>query len=385
MSSSKSVSSNDWALAVKEVTSDLHKNQDDSLNEWFVSSKMDKSAIYEKSKSTATVTWGSSAEADDAVNNDDISRSVRAENKWGSARTESTTSKVNADAGRRPTQPQSTLSKTKKGVNIEISGKTDRPSTNDRQTSRPTIAAANNDWGSASNKNSWGVVDNNDWPISSIDSTAKWEVDDANGSTTWNSFSASASVIPPNNNNNNNNQHIPSDKPPWLNSIPDKQPPQSQFSRFSNPRKQRYSESPIDIPEPVNYRRDGRLTPLRTAPPPPPENSLLITIEIELSDNVKVPVEIRELDDPHQLATDFIAKNNITAPNVIGALTKLITTQKETSLKKKNQRLQRRVQPKNYDNVYNNNPSKFSTYYSRSSSTAPSSSSSSSFTRKVYY
>jgi hypothetical protein len=175
-------------------------------------------------------------------------------------------------------------------------------------------------------------------------------------------------------NNNNNYNNIPSDRPSWLNPVPDtqqqqyssiKSPPIANISRFSNPTKQRYSDAPtIDVPKPVNYRKDVNPVPLHTAPAPPPENSLLITINVELSDTLKIPVDIRELDDPSQLANEFGQKNNITAVNIITALTKLFSSQKDMALKKKQQKLQRRV-PKCQSNVYtNSSPTRFSTYSS---------------------
>jgi hypothetical protein len=180
-----------------------------------------------------------------------------------------------------------------------------------------------------------------------------------------------------------NNNNIPSDKPSWLNSIPDTQQPRhspvklrpiSNISRFSNPTKQRYSDShTIDVPKPVNYRKDVNPMPSATAPAPPPENNLLITINVELSVTVKIPVDIHELDDPLQLANEFGQKNNITAANVIIALTKLFSSQKEIALKKSQKKLQRRVPKYNnqsyeQSNVYTNSSptttNRFSTYSS---------------------
>lgn len=155
-----------------------------------------------------------------------------------------------------------------------------------------------------------------------------------------------------------NNTHINStsnSRPSWLNTIPSQDnynaqsPPPSQSatngSRFSDRSRTRYSENaPTNIPKPVNYRPD-QVTPIpvNTAPPPPPENSILITINVELSETHKVSVDIRELADPLELAREFGRNNNIQAENVINALNKLFTTQKDLALKKKQQKLQRRV------------------------------------------
>lgn len=395
---SKTIDSNDWASAVKEVTSDQPVAQDDSPTEWTMSSKVNP----EKTKPAVSVTWGSSNETDNAAVDSwgSVKTQGFTENKWGYAKAgEAREAEAPTDTNWASNQPQS-LTPNGQWANFDKSNKTEwQSTTNNRQTPAPRDAPADtsnkNDWGSGSTDNNWGTTNNNNWASSSAATnttnyttnasteswgstngqSGNWGVDSANeSSTTWGSTTSTI--------NNNSDQHIPSNKPSWLNSIPDKQ---SQSSRFSNPHKQRYSEVPIDIPEPVNYRRDGRITPLRTAPPPPPENSLLITIMVEMSDTIKVPVDIRELDNPYQLAVDFGTKNNVNSPKVIDALTKLFTGQKELGLKKKNQKLQRRVQPKNYDNVYNSNnqssPSKYSTYSrpsSASSSPAP-------FARKVYY
>ncbi|KAI9478606.1 MAG: hypothetical protein EXX96DRAFT_571535 [Benjaminiella poitrasii] len=144
-------------------------------------------------------------------------------------------------------------------------------------------------------------------------------------------------------------------------------------SRFSIRSKQRYSDvATIDVPEPVNYRHDGRSPiPSEIAPPPPPENRHLITINVELSDTVKIPVQIKELDDPQKLATEFGKKNDINAPKIIEALTKLFASQKEMELKKRQRKLQKRVLPKPTPNPFNsyhnnvyNDPSFFSQYAS---------------------
>ncbi|KAG1467698.1 hypothetical protein G6F56_004262 [Rhizopus delemar] len=67
----------------------------------------------------------------------------------------------------------------------------------------------------------------------------------------------------------------------------------------------------------------------------PVENKVLITVHVELSDNLKVSVKIKELDDPRELARDFAQKNNINTPNIIQALTDLFESQKTAAQKKK--------------------------------------------------
>ncbi|CEP17039.1 hypothetical protein [Parasitella parasitica] len=408
-SNMKTASHNDWASAVKEVTSDPHDKRGNSPTEWMTPSKVGKPVSPENKKPTIPVTWASNNQVDNAANTG-----------WGSVNNFEGHSENKRGFMRARKEPEE-----KKPPSVSSWGSfPSHPSDNDCAKSewksaasnwptpaaRETPAATLND-----NKelmsNNWGATANVDWTTSSntaatttstatstaaastattiatsIDSIEGWgqqnrgwgvEMESAN----WGSTDTTNTTFT-SNTATSNVRHIPSDKPSWLNSIPDKGS-QSQSSRFSNPHKQRYSESPIDIPEPVNYRRDGKIVPLRTAPPPPPENSLVASINVELSDTIKVLQEIRELDDPHQIAVEFGTKNNISSPKVIEALTNLFTTQKELGLKKKNQRLQRRVQPKNYDNVYNQpfSPSKFSTF-SRPSSAVPSPAP---FARKVYY
>ncbi|GAA5800084.1 hypothetical protein HPULCUR_005506 [Helicostylum pulchrum] len=162
---------------------------------------------------------------------------------------------------------------------------------------------------------------------------------------------------------------IPMSKPSWLNnSIPSQdnnmRPPQQHHqSRFSNPSKQKYSENaPVDVPKPINYRPESSPIILNTAPPPPPENNVLITVVLQLSDSLTVSVEVRELDDPMDLARQVGKNNNIQVESVIAALAKFLSSQKSMALKKKQITLQRRVFPNQskpkyptQNNAYTNN------------------------------
>lgn len=387
---------------MKEVTSGPHDLDDNSPTGWAVADKLSRSSNTEKTKPAAKVTWASNSDVDNSVNDNwgPVKARDHSENKWGYVKAGDTRNDKTPPLDTSWESSQSQESATNNQVmSNDKSGRNDwQFSANSwnklKPTEAPVISSNNNDWGSVSNGSNLGTATNsNQWTTPSTattNSTANTAA--ANSTGAWGSFDnqqqnrdlGSPHVNAASNwgSTYTNNQHIPSDKPSWLNYIPDKRP-ELQSSRFSDPRKQRYSENPVDIPEPVNYRRDGRIAPLKTAPPPPPENSLLISIKVELSESIKVMVDIRELDDPYKLAVDFGVKNNVNSPKVIEALTKLFTAQKELGLKKKNQRLQRRVQPKNYDSVYNqSSPStKFSTY-SRPPSAAPSPTS---FARKVYY
>lgn len=390
------------------MASDPDDLNDSSPTGWVIADKVSKASSPEKAKPAAKVAWASNNDSDDSAHDSwgPVKAQDHSENKWGYVKA--------GDPGKDETQPSWGSSQPQALTANHQGAASDKSNGNDWQTAAnswstptpteaPAISSNSNDWGSVSKKSNWGTTASNEWtattnstatttptPTNTTDTWGSYNNQQQNGdwgspnvNTAWGSNGAAATTTTTTCNTLSNDQHIPSDKPSWLNSIPDKRP-EPQSSRFSDPYKQRYSEVPIDIPEPVNYRRDGRITPLKTAPPPPPENSLLITIKVELSESIKVMVDIRELDDPYQLAVDFGTKNNINSPKVIEALTKLFTAQKELGLKKKNQRLQRRVQPKNYDNVYSNQSShstKFSTY-SRPPSAAPSPTP---FSRKVYY
>lgn len=198
----------------------------------------------------------------------------------------------------------------------------------------------------------------------------------------WGTF-AKEPIHENNNNTTLNNNTIPSSRPSWLSSIPTKESHQQQQyqGRFSNPSKQRYSDNaPVDS-RPSNYRSDQPPT-LTIAPPPPPENNLLVSINVELSDTLKVSVDIRELDEPRELAKKFGRENHIDAVHILEALQKLFTAQKEMALKKKQLKLQRRVYPNRYSQSRPNNVHTKQSY-SSSSFVAPSSPPP--FTRKVYY
>lgn len=219
-------------------------------------------------------------------------------------------------------------------------------------------------------KSDWGDTS---WGQEPTDNTASWE-----------SFAKQSCT-------NNNHNAIPSSRPSWLTSIPTQDslqpsPPRQQANRFSNPSKQRYSDNaPADLPRPSNYRFDQSTPILTTAPPPPPENNILITINVELSKGLKISVDIRELDEPLQLAKDFGQENNIRTANILEALAKLFADQKETALKKKQFKLQRRVfstqsKPKYYPqgNIYTKSSQQQQQYVPPQTSPAP-------FSRKVYY
>lgn len=390
---------------MKEVVSNSDDMSGSNPTGWVIADKLNKASNAEKAKPTAKAAWAPNNDVDNSVN--DKWGAVRAqdhsENKWGYVKAGDLDNDKTQASWESP-QSRASTANSKGANNDKSAGSNWQTAANNWNTptltEAPAVSSNNSDWKLAGSDSNWGTSVSNEWAASST-ATTNFTATAAptNPTDAWGSFDnqqQNGGQASPNVNwdfngtattttttTYSNDQHIPSNKPSWLNSIPYKRP-ESQSSRFSNPHKQRYSEVPIDIPEPVNYRRDGRITPLKTAPPPPPENSLLISIKVELSESIKVMVDIRELDDPYKLAVDFGASNNINSPKVIEALTKLFTAQKELGLKKKNQRLQRRVQPKNYGNVYSNQsspPTKFSTY-SRPPPTAPSPAP---FARKVYY
>lgn len=172
-----------------------------------------------------------------------------------------------------------------------------------------------------------------------------------------------------------------STKSPEYTTLPTSPPPSS---RFSIPSKQRYAPDTF-VPEPINYKRNGKSIPTATAPPPPPENRHVITINVELSKERKISVEIRELDEPSKLAEEFARTNNISSDKVVEALTTLFSNQKEQALKLKNKKLQRRVVKQR---PVNNNFPDYSAYESSPAYqpvATTTTTTTSSFSRKAYY
>jgi hypothetical protein len=140
--------------------------------------------------------------------------------------------------------------------------------------------------------------------------------------------------------------------PSWIDSVPESpsgfsSPSQHRSpeggksgSRFSNRSRKKYSDIPIEVPKPRNYDTSEPVSfPTAVAPPPPPENDHLITINVELSATLKIPVPIRELDEPVQLAEKFAAEQNLHSPQVLQAIINLFTSQKDAALLKKRQKL----------------------------------------------
>ncbi|KAG1142652.1 hypothetical protein G6F37_002210 [Rhizopus arrhizus] len=97
----------------------------------------------------------------------------------------------------------------------------------------------------------------------------------------------------------------------------------------------------------------------------PPTNEVLITVNVELSDTLKIPVKIRELDEPKELAKEFVVKHNMNTANIIQALTHLFESQKSSALRQRNKMLlrkknyqapdyfQTKCSPSSQENVYN--------------------------------
>ena len=97
----------------------------------------------------------------------------------------------------------------------------------------------------------------------------------------------------------------------------------------------------------------------------PSTNEVLITINVELSDTLKIPVKIRELDEPKELAKEFVVKHNMNTANIIQALTHLFESQKSSALRQRNKMLlrkknyqapdyfQTKCSPSSQGNVYN--------------------------------
>ncbi|KAI9269397.1 hypothetical protein BY458DRAFT_586892 [Sporodiniella umbellata] len=176
--------------------------------------------------------------------------------------------------------------------------------------------------------------------------------------------------------------------PLWLDPDRDLQNTSGKY-QFSNPSKKKYSESkPKSSIRPMNYSNNKEVpVPTEVAPEPLPENSVVVTIYVELGKDIKIPVKVRALDDPQQLAKQFAEENNINTESVIQALTNLFESQKAAVMSKRNRKVQRIPQQTYYNkqyaarkSVHNNHthtPSK-NTYNSPPSPQVP-------FTRSQYY
>lgn len=152
-------------------------------------------------------------------------------------------------------------------------------------------------------------------------------------------------------------------KPTWLVSPTEKDDRDANGKlRFSKANKKKYSESKYsDMPKPMNYGRNKEIPiPSDIAPAPPPENAVLVTVNVELSATVSVPVAIKELDEPEKLAVEFAEKYNLQSDSVIQALQSLFKSQKEIALKSKYKRLQKKKLYQTYPtNSHNCYPSKY--------------------------
>lgn len=264
----------------------------------------------------------------------------------------------------------------------------------DNSTNKWANTASTDGWGTLdiapSTSSGWGSVDKNSsemtgWGIekNENDTSSAWEISNGNESTNWgvlNTNNTLESSKPPTTDwpSNNNNKSTTNDLGEWGQSTTPSNKTKGEFAsnrwskfsqdsstdsmtptwleeqnspksngrsyQFSNPTKKKYSDYKlVSVPKPMNYTRDKDIPiPTQIAPPPPPENAVLITIHVELSDTLKIPVKIRELDEPEQLAKEFAEKNNVNTETVIQALTKLFDSQKTFALRKTNRKLRRK-------------------------------------------
>ncbi|CAO3619799.1 unnamed protein product [Cunninghamella echinulata] len=179
----------------------------------------------------------------------------------------------------------------------------------------------NDSWSQEANEG-WGTYNGNNNKSNNNDSWIQgggWGVSDKinhEQSTCESSLSATHN----NNNNNSNNNNQP--------------------TRFSNPSKNKYS-STEHSPFPKNYyKKDGTSrpafieTPSKVALPPISYNPIVVSVHLELENNVKIPVNIHKLDDPVMLARQFGQSQNIDNPKIIQAITKLFTQQKDRAMQR---------------------------------------------------
>ena len=106
-------------------------------------------------------------------------------------------------------------------------------------------------------------------------------------------------------------------------------------SRFSRPDRPKYSTRQKG-PRPANYRPGQPITPpAKVAPPSRLENPVIISINVELGPNKKIPVQIHQFDDPQTLAQHFANEHSIRSPNIVAALYQLFSTQKFQAMKRR--------------------------------------------------
>ncbi|KAG2224750.1 hypothetical protein INT45_009065 [Circinella minor] len=106
-------------------------------------------------------------------------------------------------------------------------------------------------------------------------------------------------------------------------------------SRFSRPDRPKYSTRQRN-PRPVNYRPGQPITPpTKVAPPSRLDNPVIISINVELGPNKKIPVHIHQFDNPQTLAQHFANEHSIQSPNIVAALYQLFSTQKSQAMKRR--------------------------------------------------
>ncbi|KAI7884905.1 hypothetical protein K492DRAFT_234469 [Lichtheimia hyalospora FSU 10163] len=108
-------------------------------------------------------------------------------------------------------------------------------------------------------------------------------------------------------------------------------------SRFSNRNRPKYSTKNSSRPVPANYRAGTPLVPpSKAADPPKVDNPIVVSINVELEQGTKIPINIRLHDDPSRLAYQFGRDHQIDSPAVIDALRGLFQNQKQLAMKKRN-------------------------------------------------
>ncbi|KAI9493434.1 hypothetical protein BDB00DRAFT_872323 [Zychaea mexicana] len=108
-------------------------------------------------------------------------------------------------------------------------------------------------------------------------------------------------------------------------------------SRFSRPGRPKYSTRSKG-PTPANYRPDKPLSPpTKVAPPSRADNPVVVSINVELSADNKIPVHLHLYDDPLNVARQFAQAHSIHSPNIIEALNQLFSSQKAQAVRKRSQ------------------------------------------------
>ncbi|CDH50978.1 predicted protein [Lichtheimia corymbifera JMRC:FSU:9682] len=158
-----------------------------------------------------------------------------------------------------------------------------------------------------------------DWIPAESEPWGTWNNSATTSNTTWGNTNASNGVSAEGWGDDNNNTGA-------------NEKPSGRFSNRSRPKYSTKSSKPV----PANYRAGTPLVPpSKAADPPKVDNPIVVSINVELEQGTKIPINIRLHDDPSRLAYQFGRDHQIDSPAVIDALRGLFQNQKQFAMKKR--------------------------------------------------